>query len=183
MDQEMVSSVMGMFTLACKSLADICIELLFSRTQGVLIRISCHWHILSVTKEQADITEFPIQRWEKWGRGRWSKLYSCGCKADELQNPWWNILSSSFFKLGHSVCHHNKHHNNTCAKLLYSCPTLCDPVDCSLPASSVHGILQARILQWVANSFSRGIFPTQGSNPGLPHCGQTLYPLSHQGSP
>ena len=29
----------------------------------------------------------------------------------------------------------------------------------------------------------QGIFPTQGSNPGLPHCGQTLYPLSHQGSP
>ena len=42
--------------------------------------------------------------------------------------------------------------------------TLCDPVDCSLPGSSVHGILQARILDWVAISFSRGIFPTQGSN-------------------
>ena len=37
-----------------------------------------------------------------------------------------------------------------------SCPTLCDPVDCSLPSSSVHGILQARILEWVAISFSRG---------------------------
>ena len=35
-----------------------------------------------------------------------------------------------------------------------SCPTLCDPVDCSLPGSSVHGILQARILEWVAISFS-----------------------------
>ena len=51
-----------------------------------------------------------------------------------------------------------------------SCPTLCDPVDCSPPGSSVHGILQARILEWVAISFSRGIFLTQGSNPGLPHC-------------
>ena len=37
-----------------------------------------------------------------------------------------------------------------------SCPTLCDPVDCSLPGSCVHGILQARILEWVAISFSRG---------------------------
>ena len=37
-----------------------------------------------------------------------------------------------------------------------SCPTLCDPVDCSPPGSSVHGILQARILEWVAISFSRG---------------------------
>ena len=41
-------------------------------------------------------------------------------------------------------------------KSLQSCPTLCDPVDCSLPSSSVHGILQARILEWVAISFSRG---------------------------
>ena len=37
-----------------------------------------------------------------------------------------------------------------------SCLTLCDPMDCSLPGSSVHGILQARILEWVAGSFSGG---------------------------
>ena len=37
-----------------------------------------------------------------------------------------------------------------------SCPTLCDPVDCSPPGSSVHWILQARILEWVAISFSKG---------------------------
>ena len=37
-----------------------------------------------------------------------------------------------------------------------SCLTLCDPVDCSPPGSSVHGILQARTLEWVAISFSRG---------------------------
>ena len=37
-----------------------------------------------------------------------------------------------------------------------SCPTLCDPTDCSLPGSSIHGIFQARILEWVAISFSRG---------------------------
>ena len=43
-----------------------------------------------------------------------------------------------------------------CAKSLQLCPTLCDPVDCSLPGSSVHGIFQARILEWAANSFSRG---------------------------
>ena len=102
-----------------------------------------------------------------------------------------------------------------------SCPTLFDALDCSLPGSSVHGILQARILEWVAIPFSRGssqprieswspvlqedsllseppgnpkntgvgclsllqgIFPTQGSNPGLLHCRQILYRLSHQGS-
>ena len=37
-----------------------------------------------------------------------------------------------------------------------SCPTLCNPTDCSLPGSSVHGIFQARVLEWVAISFSRG---------------------------
>ena len=37
-----------------------------------------------------------------------------------------------------------------------SCPTLCDPMDCSPPGSSVHGISQARVLEWVAISFSRG---------------------------
>ena len=50
-----------------------------------------------------------------------------------------------------------------------SCPTLCHPMDCSPPGSSVHRILQARILEWVAISFSRGIFLTQRSNPGLLH--------------
>ena len=54
-------------------------------------------------------------------------------------------------------------------------------MDCSLSGSSVHGILQARILEWVANFLLQGIFPTQGLNPGLPHCGRTLYHLSHQG--
>ena len=44
--------------------------------------------------------------------------------------------------------------------------TLWDPVDCSPPGSSIHGILQARILEWVAIS-SPGIFPTQGLNPCL----------------
>ena len=41
-------------------------------------------------------------------------------------------------------------------KVAQSCPTLCNPVDCSLPGFSVHGILQARILEWVAISLSRG---------------------------
>ena len=40
--------------------------------------------------------------------------------------------------------------------VVQSCPTLCDPVDYSLPGSSVHGILQARVLEWVAIPFSRG---------------------------
>ena len=42
------------------------------------------------------------------------------------------------------------------AKSLQSCPTLCDPMDCSLPGSSVHGIFQARVLEWGAIAFSNG---------------------------
>ena len=41
------------------------------------------------------------------------------------------------------------------AKSLQSCPTLCNPMDCSLPGSSAHGIFQARVLEWVAISFSK----------------------------
>jgi len=43
-----------------------------------------------------------------------------------------------------------------CAKWLQSCVTLCNPIDCSPLGSSVHGIFQERILEWVAISFSRG---------------------------
>ena len=45
---------------------------------------------------------------------------------------------------------------NTKVLVIQSCPTLCDPMDCSPPGSSVHGISQARILEWVAISLSRG---------------------------
>ena len=60
-----------------------------------------------------------------------------------------------------------------------SCLTFCDSVDYSLSDFSVHGVFQVGILEWVAISFSTGSSP----NPGLPHCGQILYHLSHQGSP
>ena len=59
-------------------------------------------------------------------------------------------------------------------KVAQSCLTLCDPMD-----YTAHGILQARILEWVAFPFS----PTQGSNPGLLHCRQVLFQLSHKRSP
>ena len=51
---------------------------------------------------------------------------------------------------------------------------LCDPMDSSLPDFSVHGIFQARILEWVALPSSRGIFLSQGLNLGLLHCRQIL---------
>ena len=53
------------------------------------------------------------------------------------------------------------------SEVAQSCPTLCDPMDCSPPGSSVQGIFQARILEWAAISYFTGIFLTQGSNPRL----------------
>ena len=56
-------------------------------------------------------------------------------------------------------------------------------MDYSLPGSSVHRILQARIREWVAIPFSRGLFPTQESNPGLLHYRQILLPSEPPGKP
>ena len=44
----------------------------------------------------------------------------------------------------------------TLSEVAQSCPTLCDSMDCSLSGSSIHGIFQARVLEWIAISFSRG---------------------------
>ena len=79
-------------------------------------------------------------------------------------------------------------------EIAQSCLTLSDPMDYSLPGSSVHGILQARVLEWVAIAFSKdsgvgsysllqGIFLTQGLNLGLLHCRQILHQLTCERSP
>jgi len=63
-------------------------------------------------------------------------------------------------KLGKSmtatVNNTKNHSGGSESEVAQSCLTLCNPVNCSLPGSSVHGILQARVLEWVAISFSRG---------------------------
>ena len=84
-----------------------------------------------------------------------------------------------------------------------SCPTLCDPMDCSLPDSSVHGDSPGKNTGVGCHALLQGIFPVQGWNPGLPHCRQIpslteppgkpnqgfgsgraeTYPLDHLGIP
>ena len=59
-------------------------------------------------------------------------------------------------------------------------PTLCDPVDCSLPGSSVHGIFQARILEWAAISFSRGSSKPRDRTRVSHVVGRCFYRLSHR---
>ena len=116
----------------------------------------------------------------------WLKLLACGvwlwqpektCNFDSWGDAsavsWLSILLWPFYK------------PLVLEKVLIaqSCRTLCDHKDCSLPGSSVHGILQARILTVGCYSFLQRIFLTQGLNLGLLHCRQILYHLSHQGSP
>ena len=64
-------------------------------------------------------------------------------------------------------------------KVAQSCPTLCNPMDYAV----VYGILQARILDWVAFPFSRGSSQPRDQTQVYPHCRWILYQLSHKGSP
>ena len=64
----------------------------------------------------------------------------------------------------------------------HSCLTLCNPLDCSPPLSSVHGDSPGKNTGVGFHTLLQGIFPRQGSNPGLQHCRQILYHLSHQRS-
>ena len=109
-------------------------------------------------------------------------------------------MSPPFFPMAHLNCSPSQPNMGfpgppASSNLLLQCPDwkwkcklltpvwLGNPMDCSPPGSSVHGILQSGILEWVAMPSSRGSPPTQGSNPSLPHCRQILYRLSHKGSP
>ena len=62
------------------------------------------------------------------------------------------------------------------------CLTLCDPMDCRSTRLLNPCDFPGKSTRVGCHFLLQGIFPTQGSNPGLPHCRQMLYPLSHQGS-
>ena len=68
------------------------------------------------------------------------------------------------------------------SQVAQSCPALCDSVDCGPPGSSVHGDSPGENAGVDCHALLQRVFPTQGSNPGLPHCRQILYQLSHQDS-
>ena len=129
------------------------------------------------------------------GHKYWSGL-PCSSLGD-LPNPEIELISlvspalaGGFFTTSTSVEALNLPHDTAMpllgiypekSEVAQSCPTLCNPMDCSLPRFSVHEIFQAN-LEMGCHFLLQGIFPTQGSNLGLPHCRQTLYRLSHQGS-
>ena len=75
--------------------------------------------------------------------------------------------------------------NGVCVLYLVAqlCLSLCDPMDCSPPVSSVCGDSPAKNTGGGCHALLQGIFPTQASSPGLLHCRWILYQLSHKGSP
>ena len=133
-------------------------------------RPSC-WQPMLFMKTPGEDPSPPL--WFSDSLGLWqhhSSLCLCSCGF----SPWPRVLiwPSSFLHMRTPIVLDVK------VKAAQSCLTLCNPVD-----HTVHGILQARILEWVAFPFSRRSSPTQGSNPGLQHCRQILYQLSHKGNP
>ena len=75
-----------------------------------------------------------------------------------------------------------RQHEGLALSVPESCPTLCEPENCSLPGSSVHGILQARILACVAMPSSRGSLQPRDRTQ-VSHIAGEFFTLSHQGSP
>ena len=88
-----------------------------------------------------------------------------GSRKDEFQLPsfrehqlWANLCSKGFRGSSHLIPIRILWKWKVKVLVAQSCLTLCPPMECSLPGSSVHGISQARILEWVAIPFSRGSF-------------------------
>ena len=92
-----------------------------------------------------------------------------------LKITHYNIIHSNLYSFLHAAA--------AAAKSLQLCPTLCDPIHCSPPGSSVHGDSPGKNTGVGCDDLLQGIFPTQGLDPGLLHCRQILYHLSHQESP
>ena len=87
-----------------------------------------------------------------------------------------------------SYCHSPPHQIIPCplemivCLIVQWCLTLCDPMDCSPPGSSVHANSPGEHTRVGCYTLLQGIFPTQGWKPGLLHCRWILHHLSHQGS-
>ena len=95
-----------------------------------------------------------------------------GCLAPRLSTDIFYLLTDSITRRGKQTKHVKAQ----------SCPTICDPMDCSLRGCSVHGISQARVLEWVALSFSRGSSQPRDWTQVSHITGRRFYHLSHQGS-
>ena len=125
------------------------------------------WHTAFLTLTVGQILILEMLKWGGWGMSlrlidkfvicsilskRHTREISGNCAANFVTK-----LEGLLYKEKHGLFGINRSLRVEMKVLVtQSCPTLCDPMDCSLPGSSVHGILQARILEWVAFLFSRG---------------------------
>ena len=131
---------------------------------------------------------------------------TCWCTRSNSQHPWFHSLSATgappnncdnqkcplefpihLLEAGTFLTeiHWFTRTENNEVKLLVAqlCLTLCDPIDCNLPGSSVHGILQGRIQEWAAIPFSRGSSRPRDWTWVSCICRQILYHVSYRGSP
>ena len=106
--------------------------------------------LLALDSKCSSISPLPLTHKPFLG-GKYEILLFCILTAEKLDHLI-VVVPTSF--QGHLIIYLDEHLCVwTCAP---SCPTLCDPMDWGLPGSSLHGILQARVLEWVVISFSRG---------------------------
>ena len=121
-----------------------------------------------------------------WGRSSWGAVGPAWrtCPMGTLGLPC--VLSR---QVRHLVCDSLRIPNVCCRSVAQSCLTLCNPMDCSPPGSSVHGVSQERMLEWVAISSSRvSSWPRDRTHisfieSSLLHWQVDSLPLSHQGRP
>ena len=103
-----------------------------------------------------------VYRWENWGLEKLSNVSSGHAVGEDELDSWVCSLNSKLCCFSMAILF-DFYSNFFTILLLHMCvlapqlcPTLCDPMDCSPPGSSVPGILQAKILEWAANPLSRG---------------------------
>ena len=127
-----------------------------TETQKVVTHSQSHssepgrWTETFVTKAQGISTQ--LWGWDGWMASptRWT------CVWVNSGSLWWTGRPGMLRLVRSQRVGHGSDWTGWCSELLQSCPTLCDPMVCSLPASSVHGILQAGLLEWVAMPSCRG---------------------------
>ena len=146
----------------------------YSNVENGMVNMNCdessHWRKMHLDHKDGKQREGEV--YFKWsdiaGALRWLKMLC-------LESVWRPEVKQSLRTRDHNS-------NNSCHLLYYSesesCSVVSDPID-----YTVHGIVQARILEWVACSFSRGSSLTQGLNLSLLNCRRILTNWSYQGSP
>ena len=117
------------------------------------------WDTFELTRLRRQKTDSGYQLAEQW------RVWGCGPERQhEASLRWWKCSEFSSITVNNPWSRPRILQDRgdwimdteDLSPFAQSCPTLCDPMYCSLPGSSLHGILQARVLEWIAISFSKG---------------------------